>query len=188
MNCLPLLLFGPAAYYKAIIDAKMPVFEIWEHFPKQTLRNRIIVLKSNGNQILSVPLKKRSSKTPYADIRISYDVNWPLFFSKSLQTTYGNSPFYWYYKDDLIQLFEAKHKYLYQLNQKCLQWSFEMLQINQPITLTSNYIGTTEENFNSNSKPYYQVFSDKYGFVPHLSILDLLFMKGPETNVFLQDY
>ncbi|MFW5754274.1 MAG: WbqC family protein, partial [Marinilabiliaceae bacterium] len=32
---------------------------------------------------------------------------------------------------------------------------------------------------------YKQVFDDRHGFIPNLSILDLLFNKGPETRLVL---
>ena len=35
------------------------------------------------------------------------------------------------------------------------------------------------------SRPYYQVFREKYGFIPNLSIVDLLFNMGSETSLFL---
>ena len=34
-------------------------------------------------------------------------------------------------------------------------------------------------------KPYYQVFASKTGFLPNLSVLDLLFNMGPEGIFFL---
>ena len=36
-------------------------------------------------------------------------------------------------------------------------------------------------------KPYYQVFDAKYGFLPNLSIADLLFNMGPESLIVLRD-
>ncbi len=35
-------------------------------------------------------------------------------------------------------------------------------------------------------KPYYQVFAQKYGFIPNLSIMDLLFNEGPDSILYLK--
>jgi hypothetical protein len=34
-------------------------------------------------------------------------------------------------------------------------------------------------------RPYYQVYSAKHGFLPNLSVLDLLFNMGPESIFYL---
>ena len=36
-------------------------------------------------------------------------------------------------------------------------------------------------------KPYFQVFATKHGFVPHLSIMDLLFNEGPDSILYLKN-
>ena len=36
-------------------------------------------------------------------------------------------------------------------------------------------------------KPYFQVFAGKYGFVPNLSIMDLLFNEGPDSISYLKN-
>ncbi|MDD7128802.1 MAG: WbqC family protein, partial [Prevotella sp.] len=36
-------------------------------------------------------------------------------------------------------------------------------------------------------KPYYQVFQSRQGFLPDMSILDLLFNMGPESILVLKD-
>ena len=37
------------------------------------------------------------------------------------------------------------------------------------------------------AQPYHQVYRDRFGFVPDLSILDLLFDMGPEALLILRD-
>ena len=39
--------------------------------------------------------------------------------------------------------------------------------------------------FKTDFKKYIQVFRNKYGFIPNLSILDVLFNLGPETKKYL---
>ena len=46
---------------------------------------------------------------------------------------------------------------------------------------------TTETAPSIRLRPYYQVFADKYGFLPDLSIIDLLMNMGPESILILKD-
>jgi hypothetical protein len=119
---------------------------------------------------------------------------------KALQSAYSSSPFYEYYEDDLMPVFEKKHRYLLDLNVKTFEVICESMQVEIPYKKTKEFqlevstkndyrfLANAKSNINSDLKKYVQVFDDKHGFIPNLSILDLLFNEGPNALNYLESY
>lgn len=194
--------WGPIQYYTKILQFGKVFIEQWETYPKQTYRNRTIIYGANGMQSLQVPVTKGSSKNILLkNIAISYDDNWQKNHFKSIESAYRSSPFYEYYIDDIIPIYEKKFKYLLDLNMKILETSMEMLELQTQITFTGDFVLDTEypdfrnsmhpkgdkNLLDPNFKPfeYIQGFEQRHGFIPNLSILDLIFNAGPEASSML---
>lgn len=191
--------FSPISQYVAIVNADEVLFEIHDNFQKQTYRNRCFIYGANGRQLLNIPVLKGNSKQPTKDVQIDYNADWQQQHLKSIASAYNSSPFYEFFDKELEVLFTHKEKYLLDFNFKCHEFIVEQAQLE-----ISNYQKTTEfilENeegkdyrFLANAKskqkfgfkPYIQVFSDKYGFLENLSILDLLFMEGGNALNYLE--
>ena len=193
----PLFLFPPIPWFAQIKNNNAVTFQLNEHFVKQTFRNRYAILTANGVQHLSVHLAKRSSKTITRDIQIDYSENWPLLHYKSLKAAYNNSPYFVYYETQVTELLNKKPKFLFDLNLLALEFCNKTLQLNFLIEMassfytTNNYLFWSVKNLNNKlqsqlTKPYYQVFDDRFGFTPNLSILDLIFNLGPESATYLK--
>lgn len=180
--------------------------EIWieqhEHFIKQTYRNRTVILAANGPVSLIIPVVKgRGPKIAMKDLRISYDEDWQRNHWKTISSAYNSSPFLEYYMDDLEQFFSKKYDFLLDLNMGILEVICDLLEISPSITKTEEFelIAPQCLNFREKISPkensgdsfrsieYTQVFSDKLGFAPNLSILDLLFNTGPQAWSLLKD-
>jgi hypothetical protein len=170
------------------------VFEQWAHYQKKTYRNRAVLLGANGPITLSVPVVKPTSiKMPDKDVRIAYDMPWQANHWRTIVSAYRSSPFFEYYADDLAPFYNKKEVFLIDLNVKLTQAIIEALGMGVEISLSNSYIETTTDYCDikkliepsigpqKNLSAYRQVFSDRHGFVPNLSILDLLFCKGPEA-------
>lgn len=163
--------------------------EVWieahESFVKQTARNRCVIATANGPQTLSVPIVHDGARG-IRDIRISNHGKWRSEHWNALATAYGESPFFDYYVDDLRPFFKDEWEYLFDYNLAIMHKMLELLDIPKEIRLTERWGEGAEEPEDGKSvKPYYQVYARKNGFLPDMSILDLLFNMGNEAVLWL---
>ncbi len=151
----------------------------------------------NGLVTLSIPLVGgRSVKLPYNLVEIDYSSTWQRDHFRSLETIYGNSPFYFQYRDSLKEIFDKKPQYLVDWNTICLDWIVKKMKINLKLIqtakqLTDNLVVRERIDFylpSNHDIPekgpfirYPQLFEDRIGFKPNVSILDLLFNLGPDA-------
>lgn len=192
--------FGVINWYKILFQFSNIHIEQYEVYQKMSFRNRCIIAGSNGLINLSVPLEKgRGQKLLMKDVRISYSENWQEQHWRSIYSCYGNSPFFEYYHKSLKQLFEIKPIFLIDLDWQAMEWVNKRIKLGANITKTQEYIPTTDpqnvdirnllmpKNYDQseNSVHYQQVFEDRIGFKPNLSILDLMFCNGPASQSLL---
>ncbi len=195
---LPLFYLPPIAFFKQLIDNKDKtiIIEKHEHFPKQTYRNRAAVYGPNGKLNLIVPVLKGSKMhTSVKDVKISYDADWQRLHWLSLQTSYRSSAYFEFYEDDFAPFYEKRFEYLFDFNLELLNVLNKHLKLNFNFEFSQSYKTNYEEDFRalihpkkeSNYKPvkYFQVFEDKYNFMPNLSVVDLLFNQGPQSAKFI---
>lgn len=193
-NIIPTAYFGPIKY-QAIIAKQNCLVEHNEFFIKQSLRTRCLINGANGIITLKVPrIRKNSSKTIIKDIRINYDHPWQKEHWKSIKSAYQSSPFFEYYCDDLIYFFERKYSFLIDLNEEIQHKLTEIIDLENDLNYTKEFTPYFINDWrkydfskSKNAIKYEQVFSHSNGFVPNLSILDLLFNVGPETYQFLKN-
>lgn len=197
--CLSTAYWGPIQYFTKFLSYQKIHIEICETYPKQTYRNRCVVYGPNGIQTLQVPVESGSfHKILTRDLKIAYHMPWQKNHISTIQTIYRSAPFYEYYIDDIIPIYEQNFIYLIDLNQQitqiCLKWL--KLQNNTKLTEEFNksingddfrYIIHPKQQKNGldeNFKPieYHQVFNDRLGFIPNLSILDLVMNCGPDAS------
>ncbi len=191
--------FSPISQYITIVNSDEVLFETEDNFQKQTYRNRCYIYGPNGKQLLNIPIKhsSNSTKKKTKDTLVDNSVAWQKQHLKSIQIAYRNSPFFEFYQDDLLPIFLKEHKYLLDLNIETYLYITDALQISSVYKKTEEYIHNTKNDFRflANSKlehpykfkPYTQMFDDKFGFIKNLSVLDLLFMEGPNAISFLEN-
>lgn len=190
--------FSPIAQYSEMVKATEIVFEMDDNFQKQSYRNRCYIYNSSGKQLLSIPVKHttKDQRKKTKDTLVENDFNWQDQHFKSLQIAYRTSPFFEFFEDDLAIIFSKKYKYLQDLNMDSFLFIDDALQLESKFTKTAEYLVTTNSKDFRNlaevkKQPkklvdnYIQMFDDKHGFIPNLSILDLLFMEGPNTESYL---
>lgn len=189
--------FGPIQWYQKLYRAEHVVIEQWESFQKQTYRNRCLIATTQGIQALTVPVV-RGETSLMKDIRISDHGNWRHLHWNALQSAYGESPFFEYYQDDILPFFTQRWDYLFDFNEAIRQKMCELIDISPQVSLTGSFQPKADHDFREainpkhpapdadfESRPYYQVYQQKHGFLPNLSILDLLMNMGPESIFYL---
>lgn len=202
---LSIAYFPPVQYFTKLIENSNITLEVCENYQKQSYRNRCNIYGANGIITLIVPiLKGRSLRLPLKEMRISYEMKWQKQHFKSIESAYINSPYFEFYIDDLRFIWSKEFKYLFDLNYEILSVLIKLIDIqNVILNETSSYVEkiTDMPDFRYSIHPkvsyksdpsfipqyYQQVFSERFGFQANLSILDLLFQKGPETLAFLQN-
>jgi len=191
--------FAPLRFYSKILLYKQVYIEQFENFTKQTYRNRCEIMGANGMISLIVPVVKgRSSKTLIKDVKPSYDTPWQKIHWRTIFSVYNSSPFFEYYKDEIRPLFEKRWDFLLDMNLTIHDHICNMLDIENNILLTETYetVPAGTVNLREAISPkkhrstrdklfrpykYTQVFDEKFGFMPDLSILDLIFNEGPAS-------
>ena len=189
--------------------------EACENYQKQSYRNRCRFYAADGVQDLSFPVVHEGNtyKHPVSEVKIDYSTPWLMQHQRAIVSAYRTSAYFEYYQDELFAIMDSRPERLLDLNMSLLQFFAEKTGIRADIRLTSVYSsdGTLTEPDGtilhcedlrevihpkrpksilkdlSLEKPYFQVFSPKYGFKSDLSVMDLLFNEGPDSILYLKN-
>ena len=196
--------FGPVQWYQKLCRHERVFVERYDSYRKQTYRNRCVIAAANGPQTLTVPVERQAGgqRLLTRDVRISDHGNWRHQHWHALMSAYSESPFFDYYADDLRPFFERRWEFLYDFNEAIRATLCELLDIHPDVQPTTHYVAAEgpmaaeeataidlreaidpkhpEPDPDFDPRPYYQVFQARHGFIPNLSVLDLLFNMGPE--------
>lgn len=200
---LPTAYFPPISWWATAISLKEFSIENHETYTKQTFRNRCCIYTGNGKSSLIIPVHKvQGNHTPVSEIRIDYSKNWNTVHWRSIESAYNKTPYFIYYKDELRKLYEERTELLsnfniglIQLCQKLLKLqelnftiteSYQHLPANQDLRLVLNNLEKWEDSVQFRFPRYMQAFEERFGFIPDLSILDLLFNEGPQASELLR--
>jgi hypothetical protein len=191
----------PVEYFAILKNSSVVLIENHENYIRQSYRNRCVIAGPNGSHSLIVPvLHGKNPKSPVPEIEIDYSKRWIPVHIGAIEAAYSNSPFFEFYSDSIFAVLNKRHRFLLDLNNELLKELTLMLQIDKEIRITESFIkpksfsGDYRFLFSPKVKscnafnpypPYLQVFSGKNGFIPGLSIIDLIFNIGPEASSYL---
>lgn len=180
-----------------LAQADKVIWEFEDNYQKQTYRNRMYVAHSNGKLLLNIPVQhKHGQRQKTKEVFAVEDFNWQKQHFKSLQTAYRTSPFFEFYEDDIQELFLQKETNLIKHNLHIFKVISELIELEIESEMTTSYQehpsepdlrflvdAKRESDFHPVS--YIQVLEENHGFLPNLSILDLLFNEGTNTLNYL---
>lgn len=190
---------GPIQWYSKLLLHNEVVIDQHEHFQKQTWRNRCRIVGPNGIQDLIIPVHISGNHTPMNEVRIDYDGIWQRQHWQSIRSAYGNSPFFDFYADHFSPFYEnRKWGKLIEFNSELLELSLKLLKLEVKLESTKEYVVSNDKvaDFRNLISPkksiqddvdfkpnhYVQVFEERHGFIPNMSVLDLLCCCGPASR------
>ena len=173
------------------------LIERQENFVKSTMRNRCQIAGANGRQTLTIPLVGgRDHHRKYADTQIAYTANWHDNHWHSIKSAYGSAPYFEFYAHIFQKFYEKQYLLLFDFNLELLNSVIAALKLSKGYDLTHEYQKDMPGVIDLRSSQttiattgplprYYQVFEERHGFIPDLSILDLIFNLGPQAKDYL---
>lgn len=183
----------------ATAQAEKVVWEMEDNYQKQTYRNRAYIAHSNGKLLLNIPVKHNQGlgRQKTKEVVVENDFGWQPLHWKSIQNAYRTSPFFEYYEDDMRPLFDEPVELLMEHNLKIFDLLMELIGIEVETEFTSSFeknpahldlrhLINAKQPTGFVCDPYTQVLEANHGFLPNLSVLDLLFNEGPNTLTFLE--
>ena len=190
----------PIEYFYFIQKADKIWIETHETYPKQTYRNRCQIYATNGQLDLSIPVKKPNGNNSLSsEMLIANENKWQLNHWRAIESAYNTSAFFLYFKDELSEYYSKSFNSLITFNTELLHLILKLSGIKKEILFTSDYEKEPKDKLDlrnvispkskfklTKQKRYFQVFEEKHGFIPNLSIIDLLFNEGPNTTNYLK--
>lgn len=202
---------APIHYYTKLFAGDAVIEERCDHYVKQTYRNRCLIATADGVQALTIPVGGRAkteggdSKTPMREMRLSEHGRWRDMHLNALAAAYERSPYFEYYADDFARIYRTPCDRLVDFNAAMQRLVLRLLDITPDLhTNETTYLDAdarpdfvdwrerirpkVSADFDPSFRPepYWQVFADRTGFLPNLSIVDLLFNLGPESRIVLR--
>ena len=193
-------------YFSKLAHYRVVYIERQENYQKGSYRNRCHIAGANGLLRLSVPLRQgKNEQQAIHEGAIAYKEPWRAHHWASIRSAYGNAPFFEFYAGRLQPHFEQKPALLFDFSYGLLQTLAELLQLDCQLRLTDRYEPAPPDgvldlrnaihpkkhrqkpDLHFEPAPYPQVFLEKHGFLPNLSILDLLFCTGPQAGLILEE-
>ena len=195
---LPPRLFAPAGYYalisaanKAVIDTSMPFDK------RQKAVHRYEIADTRGRLALTVPITKAHDlgrRPLWSDTIVSSHGEWWKLHITALESAYGRTPYFEFIIDKFNEIFVNPDKFprnVIELIELADTKIREILQIETPVewgTSQNSAIDLRNTSFETPQMPeHYQIRADRLGFIPSLSILDLIFNLGPESVLYIDN-
>lgn len=189
------------------VEPAVVYIEACEHYVKQSWRNRCRFYAADGAQTLNFPVRHEDFGKPISQMRIDWKTDWLTRHERAIISAYRTSPYFEYYQDELFAILDSRPELMLDFNTQILRFFLRKTGIPTDIRFTSEWEAVTIEGHKvtdlreaihpkrPNSilkdlgleRPYWQVFSPKHGFIPGLSIMDLLFNEGPDSICYLKE-
>lgn len=190
------------------VNSSVVYIEACENYQKQSYRNRCCYFADNGRQSLSFPIvhvNGSHNAIPIKDVRVDYSTDWLTRHKRAIVSAYRTSAYFDYYMDELFEILDSRPDSLFMLNQAITAFFAEKIGLPVDFRETEDFVPYGSRLYGTDyrevihpkrpdcilkelglGKPYFQVFSRKYGFIPNLSIMDLLFNEGPDSISYLK--
>lgn len=208
--------FCPPVEYFALMAKEMTAtrkalvyIEACENYQKQSYRNRCHFYSDTGRQALSFPIVHidgSHNNIPITEVEVDYSSGWVVRHERAIVSAYRTSAYFEYYADEFFAILDSRPGTLFSLNWSLTEFFIAKTGLYVDMRRTEDFCPFGSEMYGVDyrgkihpkkenailhelqlEKPYFQVFSGKYGFIPNLSIMDLLFNEGPDSILWLKE-
>ena len=195
---LKIAYFPPVEYFALLAKYSSVYIEACENYQKQSYRNRCLIYAENGIQALNFPVihENGTFSLPIKDIKVDYSTSWVRKTVKCIDSAYMSSAFYEYYRDEMVSILESEPETLWELDMSIIRFFMRKIGLATNLHKTPEFDKNCEEIHPKRpnnilkdlgvDKSYYQVFAQRHGFIPNLSVMDLLFNEGPASIDYLR--
>ncbi len=194
---LTIAYFPPIEYFAILARYSSVYVEACENYQKQSYRNRCHICAEHGLQALNFPVVHRDGtfKLPIREIEVDYSTPWVAKTERCIETAYRSSAFFDYYRDELFAILDAQPPTLWELDLRIIRFFLRKIGLRTELVPTEAFAAEHVDIHPKRAngvlaelgveRPYFQVFADRNGFIPNLSVMDLLFNEGPASIDFL---
>ena len=195
----------PIQYFTKLLNFERVLIEKHETYLRQSYRNRCEIYSANGRLPLIIPVvKPNGNHTKISEVKIDYSVKWQKEHWRALESAYKNSAYFELIMDEFKPFYEKKDwEFLYEYNLSIINTISEIMGVQPKVEETICFVKDYKDDVadfrytihpkpqhskvevDFSAKQYFQVFADKMGFIPNLSVFDLLCSCGKESLEFL---
>ncbi len=186
--------FGSVRYYAALWRCGRAFIDTGLRYDKRFKSiHRCEIADTHGQLTLTVPVSRPEPGAPHqwSSVRVSSHGQWWHNHIVSLESAYGRTPYFEYYIDRFKPWIADADISVTQLCRGIDQTLRRTLGIDTEVIYGTPAADERCIDLRSNNFAdivdieYYQVRAGRFGFIPGMSVLDLLFNMGPESVLIL---
>ncbi|MDE5608280.1 MAG: WbqC family protein [Muribaculaceae bacterium] len=196
--------FGSIGWYAALAASEYAIVDFTSRYDKRRkLTHRTTIADVNGPLDLTVPISRPPLTDPgrpltWSDMLVSTHDQWWNIHRVTLESAYGRTPFFEFYIDRFLPALTAgvvdRFPTLRELDTfidrqiRSILGLPECQAVSRPIGSVIDLRRQEPMPLRAGTEwpPYYQVRAARHGFLPGLSIMDLIFNVGPESPLYLR--
>jgi hypothetical protein len=192
--------FGSVEHYRLLASCPKVIIDIGEHYERQSYRTRTSIVGPNGVQDLNVQISRdHGRKMSMRNVGLSYVESWPQQHLHAIRSAYGNAPWFIHYIDHIEAVLMKRYERLVELDLATIRLGLKWLGLKTELVISEKFVEIAQvqevvdlrrafhpksplPNLVRAAAPYSQVFQERLGFRPRVSVIDLVCNAGPSAR------